>query len=170
LSWSIEILITNLYHEKTAQERQVGYLARVFSTSPLEGSMCARDNPARSVDELLLQCVDEVLFELLGGRAREAVYDHLERDQSLARTDIPKHLNKFLELLDETFGKGGKTICKSIIRRMYDKLDWKFYEIRDYEFVDYLDAIRARIARVLIEHAKAGRQDPSILEFPKPGK
>jgi hypothetical protein len=145
-------------------------LERVFSASPLAGSVRARDNPAKSVDELLLQCVDEILVELLGRRAKEAVYDHLERNQSLARSDIPRHVNKFLELLDETFGRSGRTICKSIIRRMYEKLDWKFYEIPDYEFMDYLDAIRARIAKVLIERAKAGQQDPSMLKFPEPSK
>jgi hypothetical protein len=145
-------------------------LERVFPVSPLAGSQYADDNSVESVDELLLQCVDEALSELLGKRAKEAVYDYLERNQSLPRSDIPKHLNKFLELLDETFGKASKTICRSIIRRMYDKLNWKFYEIPDYEFMDYLEAIRTRIAKVLIEHAKAGQQDQDMLGFPEPGK
>jgi hypothetical protein len=142
-------------------------LERVSSASPLAGNLCAQDNQAKSLDELLLQCVDEILLELLGRRTREAVYDHLERSQSLARNDIPRHVNKFVELLDETFGKGAKTICKSIIRRMYDKLEWKFYEMPDYEFMDYLDAIRARISKVLVESAKEGQQDPNVLEFQK---
>jgi hypothetical protein len=114
--------------------------------------------------------VDEVLLELLGKRGREAVYDHLEKGDSLARSDIPQHVNKFLELLDETFGKGAKTICKSIIRRMYAKLGWKFYEVADFGFLDYLDAIRARMTKAAIDGAKAGQQGPSVLEFPESSK
>ena len=121
----------------------------VISASHLAGGLCAPDNTAKSVDDLLLLCMDEVLRELLGRRAGEAVYDHLERNHSLARTDIPKRMNKFLELLDETFGKGSRTIWKSIIRRMYDKLEWEFYDNPGFEFMDYLDAIRARIAKLL---------------------
>jgi hypothetical protein len=93
--------------------------------------------------------------DLLGTRAREAVYDHLERNHSLARSDIPKHIKKFLELLDETFGEGSRTIEKSIIKRMFNKLEWKFYDNPGYDFMDYLEAIRAKIAKALIEHAKS---------------
>jgi hypothetical protein len=130
-------------------------LERVISTSPITGSLSAAETTAKSLEDLLLLCIDEVLGDLLGTRAREAVYDHLERNYSLARTDIPKHTNKFLELLEETFGKGSKTIEKSIIKRIFDKLEWKFYDNPGYAFMDYLEAIRAGIAKALIEHAKS---------------
>lgn len=130
-------------------------MEHLISASAIEGSGCAPDTTARSLDDLLLQCIDEVLSDLLGTRAREAVYDHLERNHALSRSDIPRHMNKFLELLEETFGKGSKTIGKSIIRRLYEKLEWSFYDNPGYEFMDHLDAIRARIAKTLVEHAKS---------------
>ncbi len=144
-------------------------MERVFAASPIAGTLCPYEDAVKSVDDLLLQSIDEVLLELLGRRARDAVYDHLERNQSLARSEIPKHLNKFVQLLDETFGKGSKTICKSIIRRMYNKLEWKFSETQDYEFMDYLDAIRVRIAKILIERAGEPQQDATVLGFPETG-
>jgi len=133
---------------------QVSHLEAVISASAIAGSLYAPDAAARSLDDLLLLCIDEVLTDLLGKRTREAVYDCLERNYSLSRSDIPGHLNKFFELLEETFGKGSKTIGKLIIKRMFDKLEWKFEDIPGFEFMDYMEAIRRRIARVLIEHAK----------------
>lgn len=130
-------------------------MEHLISASPIAGSLRATDTTARSLDDLLQQCIDEVLSDLLGTRAREAVYDHLERNHALSRSDIPRHMNKFMELLEETFGKGSKTIGKAIIRRLYQKLEWNFYDNPSYEFMDYLDTIRARIARTLIEHAKS---------------
>ena len=126
-----------------------------ISASSLAGCIYNPPTTAKSLDDLLLLCIDEVLADLLGWRAREAVYDCLERNYSLARSDIPRHLNKFLGLLEETFGKGSSTIGKSIIKRLFDKLEWKFEDIPGFEFMDYLEAIRARIGRALIEHAKS---------------
>jgi rRNA pseudouridine-1189 N-methylase Emg1 (Nep1/Mra1 family) len=130
-------------------------LEHLISASHVEGRLGAPETTARSLDDLLQQCIDEVLSDLLGTRAREAVYDHLERNYKLSRREIPRHMNKFLELLEETFGKGSKTIGKAIIKRLYGKLEWDFYDNPGYEFMDHLDAIRARIARTLIEHAKS---------------
>lgn len=112
------------------------------------------DITAKSLDDLLLQCVDEVLADLLGRRTREAVYDCLERDYSLARNDIPNDFNKFFGLLEETFGKGSSTIGKSIIKRLYKKLEWEFADVPGFQFTDYMETIKARYARTLVELAK----------------
>ena len=127
----------------------------MISASPIAGSLYTPDTTARSLDDLLLHCIDEVLADLLGRRTREAIYDCLERDHSLARSDIPKHMTLFLQLLDETFGKGSRTIWKLIIKRLYEKLEWKFYDNPGYEFIDYIEEIRAKIAKALTEHVKS---------------
>ena len=127
----------------------------MISVSPITGSLYTPDTTAKSLDDLLLHCIDEVLADLLGRRAREAIYDCLERDHSLARSDIPKHMTLFLQLLDETFGKGSRTIWKSIIKRLYEKLEWKFYDNPGYEFIDYMEEIRAKVTKALIEHVKS---------------
>lgn len=80
---------------------------------------------ATNPDALLLECIDEVLADLIGRRAREAVYDHLERNLSLARNEIPQRLDDFLSVLDQTFGKGGKTIGKHIAKKLFAKLEWE---------------------------------------------
>jgi hypothetical protein len=106
---------------------------------------------AKSLEDLLLQSIDEVLADLLGRQTREAIYDSLERNHYLARNDIPNDMDKFLGLLEETFGKGSKTIAKSITKRLYEKLEWNFTDVPGFQFADYMQTIRARYARTLVE-------------------
>lgn len=135
--------------------RKVEHLARLISTPQLAGGLYDEYTSAESLDQLLVQSIDEALTDLLGKRTRDAVYDHLERNYALGRTDIPDHMNKFFELMEETFGKGSKTIGKAIIKKMFGKLEWNFVEIPGYEFMDYLEAIRKRITRTLIEQVNS---------------
>ena len=128
----------------------------VTRASSVEGNLRIQDMTAKSLDDLLVVCIDEGLFDLVGSRAREAIYDYLERHHSLSRSEVPKHLNIFLDLLEETFGRGSKVIGKAIIKRLYEKLEWKFESNPDFEFMDYLEAVRAKVARVLLDHAKKG--------------
>jgi len=100
---------------------------------------------------LLLEAIDEALTDLLGRRAREAVYDYLERNCLVARNELPTRLEAFLTLLDDTFGKGSKTIGRVVARRLYSKLAWEFIEVPGYELVDYVEAVKARIGRELVK-------------------
>lgn len=109
-----------------------------------------------TLDALLFECIDETLTDLLGRLTKEAIYDYLERNCSLARNEIPGHLDDFFNLLEKTFGKGSKTIGKVIARKLYAKLEWEFEEIPNFGFVDYLERIRGRIARELLQRAKLG--------------
>jgi hypothetical protein len=130
-------------------------LNRIIAASSTTGGLHAPRSTAESLDDLLLECINEVLVDLLGRRSREAIYDCLERSQGLARTDIPQHMSLFIQLLDETFGKASRTIWKAIVKRMYDKLEWKFNDNPAYGFIDYMEEIRAKITRALIDHARS---------------
>jgi hypothetical protein len=96
---------------------------------------------------LILESIDETLGDLLGRRAREAVYDHLERNCFIARSEIPRCLDDFFSVLETTFGKGSKTIGKVIAKRIYAKLGWEFTEVPNLEFKDYLGMIKGRLER-----------------------
>ena len=73
-------------------------------------------------DRLLLQALDDVLDDLLGKNVREAFYDHMERNYYFGREEIPSRLRDFLLVLERTFGKSGKTIERSLARRLCSKL------------------------------------------------
>lgn len=100
---------------------------------------------------LLLESIDEALTDLLGRRAREAVYDYLERNCLVARNELPTRLEAFVTLLDDTFGKGSKTIGRVVAKRLYSKLEWEFIEVPGYGLVGYVEAVKARIGRELVK-------------------
>ncbi len=108
----------------------------------------------RTVDSLFSDCLDQVLTDILGRRAKEAIYDYMERNYAVAREDIPKKIENFFMLTEELFGKGSKTIARCIMTRLWRQLGWKFIEIPGFEFPDYLEVARARIAREVVEKAK----------------
>ena len=77
----------------------------------------------KDIDRLLMESLDEVLDDLLGKRVRDAFYDHLERTYYIGREDVPKRLGDFILILERTFGKSGKTIERTVARRLCEKLD-----------------------------------------------
>jgi hypothetical protein len=76
----------------------------------------------KDTNRLLMESLDEVLGDLLGKQVRDAFYDHLERNYYIGREDIPKRLGDFLLILERTFGKSGKTIERTLARRLGAKL------------------------------------------------
>ena len=102
---------------------------------------------------LVLESIDEALTDLLGRRAREAIYDYLERNSLVAINELPNRLEVFLKLLDDTFGKGSKTIGKVVAKKLYSKLEWDFAEIPGYALTDYVQTARARVAREIVKQA-----------------
>ena len=77
----------------------------------------------KDIDRLFLEALDDVLVDLLSKKVRDVFYDHLETNYYFAREDIPKRLGDFLLILERTFGKSGKTIERTIARRICTKLD-----------------------------------------------
>jgi len=126
-----------------------------ITVSPDTRELVVLDLNAKTVDSLVGESIDQALDDLLGRRAKEAIYDYLERNYSLARDDISKNMEKFFRLTEETFGRGSRTIARCIVKRLWEKLGWKFEDIIGFEFSDYLEAAKARIARELVQKAKA---------------
>jgi hypothetical protein len=104
-------------------------------------------NPKISADEfpyLFIQSVEQTLTDLLGAKVREALLDYLARHDRLSRGDIPGHPRELSILLDKTFGKGGITIERCIIRRLYAILEWEYKQTSNFNFANQLEEARAR--------------------------
>lgn len=100
-----------------------------------------------SADEfghLFIECVEQTLTDLLGAKVREALLDYLARHDRLARADVPEHPRELSLLLDKTFGKGGITIERRIMRRLYAILEWEYKETSNFNFSNQLEEARAR--------------------------
>jgi hypothetical protein len=76
----------------------------------------------KDINRLLLEALDDVLDDLLGKNVRAAFYDHMERNYYMGREDIPKRVRDFLLIVERTFGKSGKTIERTLARRLCAKL------------------------------------------------
>jgi hypothetical protein len=125
----------------------VDYLQNGTLTRGRELRMDAKQTQSDSMDLLLLESIDEVLTDLLGRRTREAIYDYLARNRLIARSEVPKRLDDFFNLMHETFGKGATTIGRVIAKRLYAKLGWEFADLPSFELTDYVDAAKSRLER-----------------------
>jgi hypothetical protein len=106
------------------------------------------DTPSQSQpDQLLLGCIDAVLTDLLGGKVREAIYDYLERQFSLAKEEIPDHLDELSEILATTFGKSAATLERRIAARLYDALGLEFANVPNLGLNEHFALVRSIIER-----------------------
>jgi len=111
---------------------------------------------AKTLNELVWESVDEVLNGLIGKKPTEAIYDHLERHFSLARGDIPQNTETLFDVVKELFGqKSSRVISRSIAKRVFENLGWEFVPVQGFGFSDYVEMARARIAREIVQKAKA---------------
>ena len=100
----------------------------------------------RNIDPLLLDSIEQILDDLLGRRVRDAVYAHLADTYSLEAQNIPRNLQKFSRILEEMFGKSGKTIGYAICRKLFEKLEWTFIEVEGFDFLDYVEGAKVKLA------------------------
>ncbi|MGD0176306.1 MAG: hypothetical protein ABSC50_05715 [Candidatus Bathyarchaeia archaeon] len=109
--------------------------------------------------KLLSDSIDETMTDLLGIRVREAVYDFMERKYSVARNEISQHLDELFKLFENNFGvASGKVIGRAFAKKVYSKLEWDFIPLPNFEFADYIDTIKTRIGRELLDRTKSAER------------
>lgn len=112
----------------------------------------------RNFSSLVLEAINQALTDLLGRRARESIYDYLARERLVSKSDIPAHLDDLTSLFAKTFGKGGKTIEKSIVRNLHTRLGWEFVEISCCSLADYISMANDRFERAFPDHTRHSYQ------------
>ncbi|MGD0690693.1 MAG: hypothetical protein ABSA50_13130 [Candidatus Bathyarchaeia archaeon] len=111
-------------------------------------NLSTKHDAPKALTNLLSDSISEVLTDLVGSRAREAIYDYMERKHSVGRNEIPEHLDSLFTLLEGTFGVGGtKVIGRIIAKKVYAKIDWKFEPLPNLEFADYMERIKTKIVQ-----------------------
>jgi hypothetical protein len=105
-------------------EKVPSLIKQISNTSSLQELFSAKgvSSDKKDINRLLLETLDEVLVDLLGNKVRDAFYDYMERTYYIGRTNVPERLGDFILILERTFGKGGKTIERSIAKRLCTKL------------------------------------------------
>lgn len=107
--------------------------------------------------QLLSESISETLTDLLGNRAREAVYDYMERNHSIAREEISENTDALFRLFEDFFGEASMNVIgRMIVKKVYSKLNWKFVPEPKLEFNDHLEEIKKRLANEPLDRPRPG--------------
>lgn len=113
--------------------------------------------PQTTFERLLLESTDEVLSDLFGEKTRDMLYDYLAAQHGYGREEIPKKMDEFYLFLEHVFGHSSRTIGRSIIRRLFAKLNYEYVDVRGFELIDYLQLLNTGLAPDAGSQAQAAR-------------
>jgi hypothetical protein len=117
-------------------------------------------------DNFLLHIIDETLNSL-GKSVGQSIYFHIEKQFSVARTEIPQNLKKFQEGLEKIFGTGARFIEILIIKNLHAKLGHSLVmkKSEQLEFIEYVSTAKQSYIRNVTKQAAERRPFPLSL-FP----
>ncbi|MCW4035019.1 MAG: hypothetical protein NWF03_06605 [Candidatus Bathyarchaeota archaeon] len=102
-----------------------------------------------TLQEQLLQVVDDSLTEVLGSDATQITYRLFEQKHNLKPKDIPNNLERFQYMLREVFGTGALLIEKKIMENIYTqmrgankKISIKYYDEVQFNLSNYINDIK----------------------------
>jgi len=95
---------------------------------------------------ILLEAVDYGLM-VLGEIVRQTIYERIEKDHELKRTEIPERLEAFHKALGSVLGVSAKTVERLIAKNLYQRLNLNFTPRPEWTLVDY------------VNHAKEAKRD-----------
>jgi len=101
---------------------------------------------ATAFEKILIDAVDEGLL-MLGESGRDLVYFRLRHSYALSKENVPDHPEIFVECLGKIFGSGSKAIEKAIIKSLYRKLGWQYVEKKNFDFLECLNEVKARLRK-----------------------
>ena len=92
--------------------------------------------------EALLESVDYGL-NVLGEIVRQTIYERIEKDHGLKRTEIPERLEAFHKALGSVLGVSAKTVERLIARNLYQRLGLNFTPRPELTLIEYVDHAKA---------------------------
>ncbi len=103
-------------------------------------------------DDILLETIDETLSSL-GEPAKKAIYFHLENNFRISKSEIPKKINEFSDIIQKIFGSGAGRLEIKFMKILHSKINidlkWPEYEgplskwvIMDMTFIEYVNGMR----------------------------
>lgn len=114
-------------------------------------------------DRWLIDSIDQTLANLLGSRIRDQIYDYLVAHHHYGREEIPRKIDDFYAFLESTFASGSRTIGRTIIRRLFERIGYEFVNVPGFEFFDYLEAVKSRVRREAVRRERATQLDSDRL-------
>jgi len=97
--------------------------------------------PSNRFDRMLLCAVEESLSSL-GDSPKQAIFFHLENSFNIKKEGIPTNLTEFAKAIEGIFGIGAPYLEKLIAKRLCEKLGVSFEEMKDWDFLEYINAVQ----------------------------
>lgn len=89
--------------------------------------------------------VEETIAAVLGKSVSEAFTNHLQAFIGISIDEMPSHLGALFESLNGSFGIGGNTLGRSIVRNLYRKYRVQFTETTGRTLAEYVEDLKSRL-------------------------
>lgn len=96
-------------------------------------------------NKLLLKVIDEELKQIFGEAATLIIYNHLEKNYSLKREEIPEKIEVFIRGLEEFLSSGAQVVEKIILKKVYSSFGLQCQIKEGYSFIDYVTKLKKNI-------------------------
>ena len=97
------------------------------------------------LDKLLLKVIDKELKQIFGETATLIIYNHLKKNHSLKREEIPEKLEVFISGLEEFLSSGAQVVEKIILKKVYSSFGFQCQIKEGYSFIDYVTELKKKI-------------------------
>lgn len=95
------------------------------------------------LNRALIQSIHDTLAESFNQKIAIAFFDHLEKNYSIKRAEIPYNLETLLTALKTPFGsRYAQTTGRAIAKRLYSSFTLDFLDHPDKSLVDYIESVR----------------------------
>jgi len=95
----------------------------------------------KSLDDLLLETIDDVLRQVFG---EKIIIGSMNKGYSLEWEEIPKKLEVFADALEKTLGSGAVIIEDLILESLHSRLGLELIWRKGYGFSDYIRELREK--------------------------
>lgn len=96
---------------------------------------------------MLIESVQETITDVLGASVIPAIWYHYQVFFSITRDKIPYRLDALFSSLKKTFGIGGETLGRIIIKKLYAKAEVPLNYVPQRPFTDYVEELKQILAK-----------------------
>ena len=104
-------------------------------------------------NDLLVDSVDEAISEVLGNKVTRAFWYHYQAFLGITRDEMPYRLDTLFASLKGTFGVGGETLGRLIVKKLYAKANVPVELKLNHTLADYVEELKQILAQDLMTHS-----------------
>jgi hypothetical protein len=130
---------------------------RIALASGREGNQ--RPPGRTEFNQILLESVNEAFTIALGRPITPELNHHLQAYIGLAADEMTSSVDVLFSTLSDSFGIHGGSVCKLVVKKMYEKAGVPFYEVAGTNMIQYVYELKRLLA---MDEMNASSQQPKI--------